>query len=731
MNLHTTVLRDGKVFNSNRARRPARYILIIIKLSGERLKTNTALFAATSSSAFPVLSTGHLKNFYKYFLIAGIFIPVFKLRAQVTDTLEDIKIFSKRPLNITVSPVAVQQLNKITIAGLNSVSVADAVKYFSGVTVKDYGGIGGLKTVSVRSLGANHTGLMYDGIMTGDAQGGQIDLGRFSLDNIELVQLFNNQPPDVLLPARTFASAAVLSLSSASGKNDAQPATEFSVGIKAGSFGFVNPSVMIKIEPHKNFVEGLSGEYQAANGAYSFKDYETGNTKSKRNNSDIKTYRLEYDAAYIKNDSNSLKFKAYYYNSKRGLPGAVILYNDFSDKRLDNENFFSQLSWQKNISLKSRILISSKYTADNKYYLDPSYQNNAGGLENNFHQQEFYLSAAYSYSIFRNLAISYSSDYFKNILKRTDRFAQAFANPCRDNFLNNIAFQLKKKCLEINGNLLHTYITGKVERGPVANDLHKFTPAFSVLYRPFNNLPLRLRASYKNIFRAPTFDDLYYTNVGNTNLRPEYAKQYDVGITVGGQYHKFIKEIAFTTDAYYNKVTDKILAVPRQNLFQWTTLNIGKVSIKGLDVALHLYFVKWSGMDISLALSYTYQHALDISDPASLLYKTQLPYTPEHSGSININAGYRRLSFNYNILLSSYRYRIGEPGPENIVQGWATHDVSVSYRLASKKYWDYCFRAEANNIYDLQYEIVKYYPMPRFNYRLGIIMSFKKIYNHK
>ena len=37
--------------------------------------------------------------------------------------------------------------------------VAEAVKHFAGVQVRDYGGIGGLKTVGVRGLGAMHTGV--------------------------------------------------------------------------------------------------------------------------------------------------------------------------------------------------------------------------------------------------------------------------------------------------------------------------------------------------------------------------------------------------------------------------------------------------------------------------------------------------------------------------------------------------------------------------------------------
>ena len=68
---------------------------------------------------------------------------------------------------------------------MNSFSVADAIRYFSGLQIKDYGGVGGLKTVNIRSMGTNHMGVYYNGIQLGNAQNGQVDLGKFSLENIE------------------------------------------------------------------------------------------------------------------------------------------------------------------------------------------------------------------------------------------------------------------------------------------------------------------------------------------------------------------------------------------------------------------------------------------------------------------------------------------------------------------------------------------------------------------
>ena len=38
--------------------------------------------------------------------------------------------------------------------------MGDALKRFAGVQVKDYGGVGGMKTVNIRGLGAGHTGVV-------------------------------------------------------------------------------------------------------------------------------------------------------------------------------------------------------------------------------------------------------------------------------------------------------------------------------------------------------------------------------------------------------------------------------------------------------------------------------------------------------------------------------------------------------------------------------------------
>ena len=90
-----------------------------------------------------------------------------------------------------------QTLKGEELQRLNALTVADAIRYFSGVQIKDYGGIGGIKTINVRSMGSQHTAVYYNGVQLGNAQNGQVDLGRFSLDNLEEIQLFNGQKSDI------------------------------------------------------------------------------------------------------------------------------------------------------------------------------------------------------------------------------------------------------------------------------------------------------------------------------------------------------------------------------------------------------------------------------------------------------------------------------------------------------------------------------------------------------
>lgn len=143
--------------------------------------------------------------------------------------------------------------------------------------------------------------------------------------------------------------------------------------------------------------------------------------------------------------------------------------------------------------------------------------------------------------------------------------------------------------------------------------------------------------------------------------------------------------------------------------------NVGAVQIKAVDATAHLQFETFKEVNISSNLSYTFQQVINVET------NTQLPYSPTHTGSVNVQVTYKKLNFNYSTFFSSYKYKEGAAIPENIVQGFATHDLSVAYNFNKQ----YLIKIDANNIAATQYEIIKFYPMPLSNYRISFHYTIK------
>ncbi|MBR6354930.1 MAG: TonB-dependent receptor plug domain-containing protein [Paludibacteraceae bacterium] len=162
--------------------------------------------------------------------------------------------------------IPVQKLQGARLEGLSTQSVADAVRYFSGVQIKDYGGVGGLKTVDVRSMGTNHLGVFYDGIEIGNAQNGTVDLGKFSMDNIEEIALYNGQKSEIFQSAKDYGSAGTLYIKTRRPRFAPDKRFNLNITMKAGTFGLANPSVLYEQKITDNIHFSANAEYTYAHG---------------------------------------------------------------------------------------------------------------------------------------------------------------------------------------------------------------------------------------------------------------------------------------------------------------------------------------------------------------------------------------------------------------------------------------------------------------------------------
>ena len=164
--------------------------------------------------------------------------------------------------------IPAQKLSKEILQSLNSFSVADAIRYFSGIQIKDYGGIGGIKTINIRSLGTHHVGVFYDGIQLGNAQNGQIDLGKFSLDNMEEISLYNGQKSEIFQPAKDFGSSGSVYLRSRTPKFATGKKYNLKATVKTGSFDLINPSFLYEHKISENVSASFNAELINSSGKY-------------------------------------------------------------------------------------------------------------------------------------------------------------------------------------------------------------------------------------------------------------------------------------------------------------------------------------------------------------------------------------------------------------------------------------------------------------------------------
>lgn len=630
-----------------------------------------------------------------------------------------------------IEVIPAQKLDGVQLQRLNSFSVADAVRYFSGVQIKDYGGVGGIKTVDIRSMGTNHMGVFYDGIQLGNAQNGQIDLGKFSLDNIEEVSLYNGQKSDIFQPAKDFGAAGTIYLRTRSPKFEGNKATNMKFLFRTGSFGLLNPSILLEQKLNENVSATFNAEYIDADGKYKFrykKVFSDGtlawDTTATRQNGDVYSLRLE-GGLYGKMKGGKWQAKAYYYDSERGIPGAIVNNVWKTSQRQWDRNFFAQGTFQKRIGSRYELMLNAKYALDKMRYLNPD--TTLMYLDNKFTQEEIYLSTANKFKLLRNWEMNLSVDYTWNTL---DASLTNFVYPTRHSVLVALATAYKWHGWKAQASVLGTFVTDKSTAtsgtGSVTKrtkDFSEYTPAVFVSYRPVESFPLNFRAFYKKIFRMPTFNDLYYTDIGNANLEPEYVSQYNLGF----QYQSALEcgiltGLSMRADAYYNHVTDKIISVPKgTGQYRWMMMNIGKVKIRGIDVNAQARFTFPYDIEVAANLSYTYQRAQDYSDPTDNdpeagTYKGQISYIPWHNGSVVVNGTWRNVELNYSFIYVGERYHNSSNIRANYEQPWYTHDLSAGYSFKVRNV-KMKISAEVNNLLNQYYDVIQNYPMPGRNYK--------------
>ena len=662
-------------------------------------------------------------------------LPSWHLSAQDTtghdrrQHLDPVVVTKERKPSATLSQAPVQVVDIEKIERTGAMVLSDAVRQMAGVTLRDYGGVGGMKTMSARGLGSQFSTLTIDGVAVNDCQNGQVDLGRYMVGNSAFISLSNGQQEELMLSARASAAGNILNMTTQEPLFLPGERTHLRFGMEGGSFGLLSPSLAIDRSLGEKLSLSFWGNYLRSNGDYPFTLYYTNDhngaqSRERREHSAMWLATGDLNVFYTIAHNRQLTAKVHYVQGYHELPGPVVFYASRGSENTHEQLFFTQVRYREEHQKLSFQLLG-KYQYTNDLYEDFKAPTASRYLKNEYSQQEGYLSGTLLWRPLQGLTASLASDAALTTLQSN---LARNSHVERVTLLESATLQYRHARFDIKGNLLATLINEDACDNASVIHYRKVSPYIGLSVKPLRRHNVRLRYFFKETYRVPNFNEMYYFVMPLDTLHPECATQHNIGVTLPltVRYSKDSlsqRYYSLTVDGYRNGVRDKIIAVPRQNMFLWSTMNLGKVEITGLDIKGAMDWERGK-LAVNATLTYSYQRAIDRSDPDNeKTYGHQIPYTPRHSGGVTLYFKNPWVNLGYNCMVVGERYYQQQNSDNSRMPAYADHGITLD-RLFELPLCDLRLQAQVLNLLDVQYEVVRSYPMMGRNFRMKLEIRF-------
>ncbi|MCX6141402.1 MAG: TonB-dependent receptor [Candidatus Kapabacteria bacterium] len=580
-------------------------------------------------------------------------------------------------------------IDRTLLSRLAPQSLVTVLPLIPGVFVRDYGGLGGLKTFSIRGGSASQALVMIDETRLSSAQNGTVDIGmlpaRF-VDNIDVIRggvsaLYGANALTGAMDIRMRVPASNTLRAFASGGSF----DEWRLGLGASaSVGTVRI--------------GADVESLGTKGSFPFTTDQFGETYSiNRENGDAKstfgTLRVEAD------EIGSFTFLGR--TTDRGVPGAVLQGNITNARaRLKDDDLMGLL--------KARVLSSSTSTVSlvgsarmlDQHYSDPDATiTGPSGIDVRYHQRDASLGLV-------------SKGTLQGLLY-TSRLDASYADLRGDAIVTDSGSLVLRRSIGISSDWQWEGALGSPLDLRAALRVDGFSdmgwavsPLLALKYTISEQLSFRASWSYN--FRPPTFNELYFLNYGTRSLKPERSQSYNAGVVV-----RPWSWLVIDADAFAIFTKDLIVSVPVSPVIT-SAQNVGSARSMGMEL---LARGSWLDGRLIAQWSYTLQKVSDNTGRAGI-DRTMIPYAVPELASILLQwddaVWTGSLQWNY----TGYRY--AQPGEEftSLLQPFALVSAQVGVHVSGRT-TRADVRLQADNVFDVSYMVVRGYPMPGRVFRLS------------
>ncbi len=570
-------------------------------------------------------------------------------------------------------------------------SLTDLLNDATPLFIKNYGS-GGTATSSFRGTSASHTSITWNGIDINDPMLGQSDFSLLPSGLVENVLVsFGGASMDI-------GNGAIGGIINLENKPDWKKRSYLDITTGTGSFG--RYSGLVKAGTGTEKFQSVTRIYQnSAKNNFPFTDTSaSGNARKLREHTEA-GQRGFLQEIYLKGAESILSARVWYQETNRELPGSMQY--GYAGEKQDDKSLRTMLTWDFERG-DMEFFSTAAFMSTDLDYTSSLYQIDSWNKVNTYVLKGGLSCPLGQYTRLKLVLNNEFSDVRTiNYISNTDRNISTITMSAE-----------RKKGKRFGAALLlresldgHSFL------------LPDFSAGFE--YRLLRGEEHYLMLNFSRNSRIPSLNDMYYNPGGNPDLKNEYALSYEIGYKLQHMLAPGLEANAEIT-WFNNYIRDMIRWHPGSSWW-WVADNIGSVNTSGVESMIS---ARYRLNDISLRLdaSYSWTRALETNNETSAFDGKQLAYIPEHKANASLRLDLGNL---YASWMTGITGRIFTTQDNSgFLRGYTLNNLAAGVKFnPGGSPLDLRFRIE--NLFNVSYQTVEYYPQPGRSYSLTLSCRFR------
>lgn len=560
--------------------------------------------------------------------------------------------------------------------------------------VRNYGP-GASATTSFRGAGASHTQLLWNEISINSPMLGQADFSLVPAGFIDEIRILNGGASMIM------GSGGLGGTVNFDTKPEWKNETNLKLNAGAGSFGTYSGIMKLRTGTEK-FQSVTRGYLHSSVNNFKYLNDAAFSTPviEKRSNAAVSMNDIMQEF-YYRGDRSVTSASFWYSSSNRQLPSNMLVIQLPGSERQEDESFRAVISHDRNLN-KASVETSIAWFSDRLLYINKPaaiYSTNHSNTLFARIEAETPIGARSRLKIVLNNEMNLVNSVNYSDFKKRDIYTISATD--RTLVGQNLGFSLLVRDIIDNGKFLFPDIS---------------TGADLMLLK---NREAYIRMNFSRNSKVPSMNDLYWNPGGNPDLKNEYSYSGELSFDMKYRISETV-ELRPDITIYSAIISDMIQWLPGENSY-WSPRNISKVNTTGAETGLNVDLKKGDFL-VRFKLLYTISRAHEIDNKNNTGFR-QLIYVPKDQAAVSIRIDYR--DFYTTLLTDLTGKRFTEPDNSKSLPAYLMNSVITGFRLKTgSNSFNFCAKAE--NILNVHYQIIAYYPMPGRSFTLSVTYNFIK-----